>query len=101
MSAYDAVVIGVAGLVLALPLGLVLLWQVRAIVFLFRAVRSPSWRDRPSSGRKFMDVLNACRDAAFLNKPPQLTRLSTLAVWVVAAIVSECLVCALYYRLPG
>jgi hypothetical protein len=99
MTGYDAVVIGIAGLILALPLGLSLLCAVRSIVFLFRAIRSPSWRHRPWSVWKLMSVPTPW-DAAFFNKPPQLTRGQSLIIWAASVVVAICSAWALYYHLP-
>jgi hypothetical protein len=99
MTSYDAAVIGIAALVLLIPLGLGLNLLARVIVFIVRLVRSPSWSERPSSPWKLLDWINPCRDAVFLNRPPQLTCRQSLVLWAVAVPFSICVAWNLYYHL--
>jgi len=101
MNWIPVVTIAIGGLVLALPVWLILEIQSRAIVFLIRSVSSSSWRERPLSPWKIMDLINPCRDAAFFNSPPQVTRNQSLAIGAVSAIIAYCCVWQLYFHLPG
>jgi hypothetical protein len=98
MTSYDAVVIGIAALVLLLPLGLGFHLVARVLAFVIRSVRSPSWRERPWSPWKMLDWNRPYLDVAFFNRPPQLTPRQSLIIWAVAVVIAICGSWNLYYH---
>jgi len=100
MNWYDLAVVAIAGLVLSLPLCLILELQARAIAFFIRSVRRSLWHERPWSLWKIMDWLAACRNATFLNNPPQLRRRESLIVRTTGVVLAYAAAWQLYFHLP-